>query len=344
MKAHGSQSPPTIRDVARAAGVSVATVSNVMNERPGLVGKATRLRVLSEIERLGYRPRAGARSLRTQRSQTFAIILVDESAFYLQDPFPAAVVAAFTSSLNDMGYVSVVHGCRLADIDKAAALRQLGIDGVCLMASGDDTARLALLEKMAAWRHPLVLLQETQPICHEDVCVIRQDDYGGGVAIGKHLAAKRHRHVALFEPMLEWPAVTARFQGVRDGLNGDAQVMISHIHSRSEHFESARDAVITALVGPNPPDAIVGANDRMATAALIAARLVDLAVPDALAVVGFNALDVWTYQAPRLTTVISAPAAIGKRAALALVNRLDTGSFSEIQVSLPVSFLQGETA
>jgi LacI family transcriptional regulator len=103
-------SPATIRDVAKAAGVSPMTISNFLNERTGTMRPETRGRIAAEIERLGYRPHSMARGLRLAKQLSIGMIIIDEAPQYLADPFTTHVVAGLSNRLNTMGYGLLMQG------------------------------------------------------------------------------------------------------------------------------------------------------------------------------------------------------------------------------------------
>lgn len=333
---------PTIRDVAAAAGVSVSTVSNVLNCRDASTSPATRRHVLEVIEQLGYRPQASARGLRTARRRAVAMIVVDESEAYLQDPFPAAIVAGLTAHLNELGYVAVLHGCRYDQFERTAAIRQHGVDGYCLLLSGDEAARRRIVETVARYRQPLVLFEETAAPAG-DIVIVRQDDADGGRQLANHLLARGARDVAFVGPQLCWPAVEARFAGFREAANAAGQPMrIRDVRTPSEAFEDVYAAVTAALL-VTPLEALVCANDQIALAALQAAQDAGRSIPDDLLVTGFNGLGSWRHCRPHLTTVRSPARELGRTGAAVLIDRLERGAFPDAPMVLPVALQPGGT-
>lgn len=335
---------PTIRDVARAARVSVATVSNVINQRASSVGDRTRKLVLHEIERLGYRPHSTGRSLRTARRHLVAMVMIDEAENYLLDPLVGTLVAGFTDSVNRRGYATVVHGCQARDLDDTVVIKTLGVDGYCLSLSGDDATRQSLVKRLHSLHQPIVLAQEPAQNGLADICVIRQDDFAGGVQLADHLVARGVRHIAMVLPVLEWPAFNARLAGLRAGAKRTGQaVRIDVIRSVNEGFTESVRAVDKYLAESVRPGAIVGGNDKFAIAAVRAARERGLGVPTDILVTGFNALEFAQYASPTLTTVRSRARDIGTIAGNALIDRLERGSFSEQEIVLPVTLEIGES-
>ena len=335
---------PTIRDVARDANVSVATVSNVINGRHSSVSERTRKFVQQQIDKLGYRPHATGRSLRTSRRQLVAMVMIDDAENYLLDPLVGNLVAGFTDAVNRRGYATVVHGCRARDLENTVVIKTLGVDGYCLSLSGDESTRAALVERLLSLQQPIVLAQEPAPNAHADICVIRQDDFAGGVQLADHLIARGVRRIVMLLPVLDWPAFNARLDGLRSGAKRTGQpVQIAVLRTLSEGFEDSVHAVEAYLAKSPCPDALVCGNDQMAAAAIRAARNRGLTVPKDVLVTGFNALEFWQYTTPTLTTVRSRAREIGSIAGNALIDRLTSGSFAKREIVLPVTLLVGDS-
>jgi DNA-binding LacI/PurR family transcriptional regulator len=335
----------TIRDVAAAAGVSVATVSNVINGRKGAVGDSTREVVTRTIEALGYRPQASGRGLRNARFNAVGLLIVDDEENYLADPFNGHVVAGWTQVLHEHGYLAVLHGSPRRHIRDAIMVRQFGVDGLCVMLSGSTRERREMIRHLAGLRQPLVLIQETEPLPDEDCCAVRQDDLGGGRIIGEHLAGHGCRRLLVVLPKLEWPALQARLAGVRQAaqhVRPKAEVTV--LRTPGESFAEVFAAVREHLQQEALPDAIIGGNDQIAIAAMQAVRKLGHAVPRDVRITGFNAFSVWQYTSPTLTSVASAARDIGAQAAQRMIERIESGRFSQHDVVLPVALQPGESS
>lgn len=340
----GSPVRPTIRDVAAAAGVSLATVSNVMNGNESAVGAKTRRRVTREIERLGYRPQASGRGLRTSKRHSFAMVIIDESEAYLADAFAANMVPGFTEALNSRGYSAVLHGCKLRDFDQTVVVRHLQVDGYCVFASGDDVARSALFKKLADLHQPIVLVQETLDSVPDNFAIVRQDDYHGGLQLADHLLARGAKSILILAPTLEWPAVQARIAGLQAGIAGASnKVVVTIVNTRSEGLIDAMDGLADYLKTNPMPDAIAAANDHIGIAALRLLRNMGKIVPSDVMVTGFNDFAFREYATPLLTTVSSPARQLGIAAAQALIARIEDGSFPQRETLLPVQLKTGES-
>lgn len=335
----------TIRDVALAAGVSVATVSNVINGRKGAVGTATRDVVEQAIADLGYRPQASGRGLRNARFNAIGLLIVDDEENYLADPFNGNVVAGCTQALNERGYLGVLHGSPRRSIRDAMVVRQFGVDGICAMLSGATKERRAMVEHLIGLRQPVVLIQETELPTDSDCCVVRQDDFGGGMAIGSHLAARGCKRLLMVLPRLEWPSLQARLAGLRRAAQAARpKLEVKVLRVPGESFTEVSQAVRDHLREHPLPDAVVGGNDQIAIAAMQAVKALGHAVPRDVRFTGFNAFSVWQYTSPTLTSVLSAARDIGRQAAQLMIERIETGRFSRNDVVLPVALQVGESS
>lgn len=329
----------TLRDVAQLAGTTPMTVSNVVNGRAGAVGPEVAKRVRAACERLGYRPHANARRLRTNRRQAIGVVIVDPSPAYVSDPLTAAMLAGLTATLGREGYSTVLHGVAPDDLDDAPLLRQIESDGICLMLSGSPAQRGAIVQRVHALGQPLLLLQgEVEPGI-PDAASIVQDDRGGAAVLARHLFDEPTPHAVMLVPRQPWPAMERREAGVRDVLEDLADPPAFHVlRCGNEGFEPTQAALADHIARHGVPDVVVGGNDQMAIAAIKLLVGRGLRVPQDVRVSGFNGLDFWRYASPELTTVFSPAYAIGEAAAAAMLDRLRLGSFSFRQKVLPVRF------
>jgi len=329
----------TLRDVARAAGTTPMTVSNVINGRKGQVGTEMFARVLAACEQLDYRPNANARQLRTNRRMTVGVIIVDPSAHYLSDPFTAAMLAGLNDVLQVAGYSIALQGASLSGLSTLPLLRRIESDGICLLTSGPPAQRRKTITQVAALGQPLVLIQDELPDSIVDGCSLTQNDAGGGAEIAHHLFQRDCRHAVMLLPSVSWAAMERREAGVRSVLEQMARPPAFHVlHCGDEGFDDTQAAFSVHIERHGVPDVVIGGNDRMAIAAmkLLAAR--GCRVPLDVRVTGFNGFDFWRYASPELTTVFSPAFQLGEESARALLRRLEDGSFPWRRRLLPVVF------
>jgi LacI family transcriptional regulator len=335
---------PTIKDVAATAGVSLATVSNVINGKVSSVGDKTRKRVFKAIEKLGYRPQLAGRRLRTSRRHSIAMVLVDESEAYLADGFAANMVPGFTDTLNRSGYTSVIHGCRQGEFGKSVVVQNLEVDAYCLFLSGNAKERRGIVDELLALKQPVVLVEETAYPKADDVAVVRQDDWSGGLQLADHLLARNARNIVYVMPELHWPAVEARISGMQEGLRrAGSAIDLKFVKCRSEGFDDVMVALAAYLDREPQPDAIASANDHIGIAVLQLLESRGLKVPQDIKVTGFNGFEYRRYAKPLLTSVQSSARQLGVAAAEALINRVENGQFEVSEILLPVSLLPGDS-
>lgn len=302
-----------IAEVAARAGVSVTTVSHVVSGRRP-VAEATQRRVLEVVRELGYRPDASARSLRTRRTMTVAVVVPD-----ITNPFYPLVARGLESVLLPAGYHAV-----LANTD------------------GRREEELAFLREMTAGRvDGLVVsafeLTRDDLLAHRDVPVVRiggrfdadlgdlvlSDDVGGTAAAVRHLAGRGHRRIAFAGGNPGTGTSTDRERGFRDGVARAGLELDESLVLHGEYTRAwGRAAAERLLDRPVPPSAVVCGNDLVAVGVLDVARARGLDVPGDLAVTGYDDIDAASLVSPALTTVANPAREIGRVAGRLLLDRL----------------------
>lgn len=303
----------TIHDVARRAGVSISTVSRVLNGTSPVKADKRRL-VLDAAEALGYVPNPAARSLLSKRTGGLGVLLP-----FVTGEFFSELLNGLDEEAQALGYfltISTSHS-RPEEFHKAFQSLDKRVDGLVVMAPdlGDGGAR-ALLRPDT----PVVFLNTDMPGLEADV--INVDNYGGGRLLTQHLIEQGHRRIALVQgPMTTWDA-RERARGYRSAM-AEAGLPTDGLEVEGGFSREDGYAATEALLERSPrPTAIVGANDYAAFGALTALRDAGLAVPDDVAVCGFDGLPSSRYAAPPLTTAAVPIREIGKRAVRLLVGRL----------------------
>jgi LacI family transcriptional regulator len=327
---------PTVADVARVAGVSSMTVSNVVNGRFGSMTKETRASVERAIRELGYRPHASGRSLKLSKRFSIAIVIIDESPTFLADPFITYLVAGLSNYLNQRDYALVVHGMTASQLQKAALMKRHETDALCVFLSGPQTLRQRLIARFATLGQPVIVFQEPVPE-KPHLYSIRQDDFGGAKALAVHMLQRGIRSIAFLAPEVSWPAIEQRIAGARSAML-DA--------GRAEHFRVilcgdggivATQAALEAEVDKSDwPSALMGGNDQIGIAALKWAVQQGLCVPKDISVTGFNAFDIWQYTDPVLTTVASPAYFMGAKAGEIILEILHGNPPRDRETRVPV--------
>lgn len=292
----------TIHDVARAADVSVATVSRTLN---GIetVAKLTRDRVLQAAGDLDYVPHSGARALSTRRTDTIGVLLPDLHGEFFSELIRGIDLAARARGLHLL--LSSSHG----DVAEAgAALRSMRsrVDSVILMI---PNAGEQLLARSGDGRLPMVLIGSYGAAGGQGSFII--DNFAGALAITEHLASSGRRRVAFVTGPTDNLEASERLRGYRAAAqNFGANEWIVEGDFTEESGRRAADHFTSS----NRPDAIFCANDMMAIGCLEALREAGVAVPDDIALAGFDDIPIARYVSPPLTTAAVPIAEIGRQA------------------------------
>jgi len=305
----------SIYDVARESGVSVFTVSAVVNKKSH-VGKKLRERVEVAIRKLNYRPNLIARSLAKQRTHTIGMIVPD-----IANPFFPMVVRGAEDAAQKHGYNLLL--CNSDDnLDKEATAIELllskRVDGILLTKAAGDL-RPQLRQMIKEVKIPFVLVMRTYPKLTKDAVIT--DDYQGAYDAVCHLARAGRRRIGLISGPLKISNAMARWQGFHDalkaqGLPFEPQLVIEGDYRIDSGFRAGH-----ALLAHHP-DGIYVANHLMTIGLLKAAEEMGLSCPDDFGLVSFDDYPWLGVFRPRLTTVELPKHQLGSEAAELLIERI----------------------
>ena len=303
----GTVSPPrtrntTIKDIAREADVSIASVSRVLNN-VGRVSDATRARILSIAERLRYVPHEGARSLIRKRTATVGMVLPDLHGEFFSELLRGADSAARALGMHLL--VSTSHG----DPDEAAAaIRSMRgrVDGLLLMSPHVDASFAA---RHLSGDLPVVLLNAPPGAAPHLVSI---DDYAGAAVMVRHLAAAGRTRIAHIAGPLGNSDAAERLRGYRDALGHNADPAL--IFQGDFSVEAGRQAALAFAALSPRPDAIFAANDMMAAGCMEALTELGIAIPGEIAIGGFDDVPLAHFLSPPLTTMRIDVARFGRSA------------------------------
>jgi DNA-binding LacI/PurR family transcriptional regulator len=334
----------TIREVAKRAGVSLQTVSNVLNGRTSQVGAETRERVLSAIEELGYQPNASARGLRSQRCYTVAYLTVDPADRFLADPFHTLLLSGMADALRNRDYCLLVQALNPKEPGESFGrlYRQRRFDGAVVHLSGLEAERQRCIKEMNASGSPFVLIEERVK-GPRAACVLADNRQGAEQAVA-YLRSKGHKRIAFLTPERAWPAVEERLAGYQAALKEHKLPGPREWRVATESTEEARTFVEAVLRKETSVTAVIGSNDVLAVGALQAAKRIGRRVPEDLAIVGFDDFDIARLVDPPLTTVRLPGYDMGQRGAELLLDYLQRGAFPEAAVVFPTTLVERGTA
>ncbi|NYD43435.1 LacI family DNA-binding transcriptional regulator [Nocardioides panaciterrulae] len=326
----------TMADVAARAGVSTTTVSHVLNGTRH-VSEDARQRVLSAIEETGYTQNTVARSLATASTRTIGLAM---SA--ISNPYFIDLVHVIEAEIRAAGYLLLLADTRDDPEEELAVIRSLHsrrVDGYVLAPSGDPEGRA--LRYLAEQRLPTVLVDR---LASEDFDQVGVENREAMSQLVEHLAAQGHRRIALVGGQTGLSTTDERLAGyrlglARGGLVEDPQLVVS---GASEE-ERARAAVHELWALPEPPTAIVAANNRMTIGVMQALHDLGVGVPGDVALVAFDDFEWADLFHPRLTVVAQPIREIGTEAARLLLARLKEPDRAPATLRLPARFVHRES-
>lgn len=312
-----------IEDVAEAAGVSMKTVSRVLNHEPN-VSERTRVAVEAAVEKLQYRPLASARLLAGRRSYLVAMLYDNPSSNYLME-VELGVLDACQSQHYNLMLAPVDYTARdiVAKVESMIAQSQL--DGVVLTPPITDDAEL--LARLDALGVPYASISAQEQNRRIGAVV---DERSAARDVVLHLAGLGHRRIAHIKGHPAHGASRWRLAGYRDGLKQagldyDASLVVAG----KFFYESGFDATNRLLDLPRPPTAVFAANDDMASGAICAICERGLSVPRDVSVCGFDDMPIARHIYPSLTTVRQPSREMGRLAGLELLKAIRDSSAGE---------------
>jgi DNA-binding LacI/PurR family transcriptional regulator len=330
-------SQATVYEVAKKAGVSIATVSRVLNT-PDRVNESTRNRVYQAIDALGFVPKAEAAARARKMHGRIGVL----APFFTLPSFVARL-RGVASALSDLPYELAIYNVdsssrRSGYLASLPVTRR--IDGLIVMALPFDEEAA---DRLVAHDLPTVLIEFSRPRFSS----VRVDDALGGRMAAAHLCSIGRTHCAFVGdadvPDYALPISDFRLEGFRSGLlEHGFNLSDERIACAPHGLETARRAALTLLDLPKRPTGIFAASDTQAMGVLQAARERGLAVPDQLAVVGFDDIDVADYIG--LTTIRQPLEESGRVAVDLLLSRLADASRPAQDVWLPLTLVKRQTA
>jgi DNA-binding LacI/PurR family transcriptional regulator len=305
-----------IKAVAQEAGVSIGTVSNVLNH-PEAVAPATRERVLAAIEKLGWVRNGPASQLRAGRGRTIALIVLDVANPFFTDVARGAEIVAEASGAMVVVCNSGEDAAReRRHLDLLEEHRVLGV-----LITPVDSTENERLEKFAARGTPVVLVDRGSG--RRNRCSVAVDDIGGGRLVGAHLRGLGHRRVAYVGGPFAIQQVVDRHAGAAEALGPDAELIV--VATASLTIAAGRQAAAEIAERPpgRRPTAVFCANDMLALGVLQELTRRRLRIPDDIAIVGYDDIEFAAAAAVPLTSVRQPREELGRTAATLLLAEVD---------------------
>lgn len=309
----------SVRDVAAAAGVSVGTVSNVLN-RPAKVAPATVERVTAAIDQLGFIRNDAARQLRAGRSRSVGLVVLD-----LRNPFFTDVARGAEDAAIPLGLSVLVANSdeKTSREDGHLALfEEQRVFGVLVTPASDDVSRLTALVERGT---PVVLVDRTSR--DKRFASVSVDDVAGGALAAKHLLAQGRHRLAFVGGPLAIAQVSDRLAGAQHVVYDHEEAQLQIIGTNALTVEEGRRAAarILAMSPATRPDAVFAANDLVAIGLIQGLFMTgDVRIPEDIAIVGYDDIDFASSAVVPLTSVRQPAAKIGATA-IELLTRLVEG-------------------
>ncbi|MEV4621402.1 LacI family DNA-binding transcriptional regulator [Asanoa sp. NPDC049573] len=314
----------SIKEVAQRAGVSLGTVSNVLN-RPDIVSPQTRTRVLEAIEELGFVRNDSARQLRAGRSRTVAIVVLDVS-----NPFFTDVVRGAEAVVEGAGGMVVVcnsGGDSAREHRHLDVLEEQRVQGILVTPVSDG--KQPRLDRMAKRGIPVVLVDRGAGLANQ--CSVAVDDVLGGRIAAQHLAERGHKRIAFVGGPTSLRQVADRLAGAQAALSEQGLAAPLVVETPVLSVSAGRQAAdeVVALPAARRPTAIFCANDLVALGVLQALTAHGLRVPDDIALVGYDDIEFAAGAAVPLSSVRQPREQLGRTAAQLLLEESTDGEHHE---------------
>jgi LacI family transcriptional regulator len=307
---------PTIRDVAKLAGVSPITVSRVINNT-GYIGEKTRKRVEAAIRQLGYVPNTLARSLRSRRTCTLALVLTD-----ITNPFWTTVARGAEDAASKAGFSMMLGNTDESEEKQGryiTALLEKQIDGMLFVPVGNTPAVIRMVKRQDV---PVVVLDRRITGAKADV--VRCDSEGGAYKLTNLLLSLGHRRIAVLSGPRRISTAEDRVRGYQRALaEQGVPIQAELMHYGNFTVESGVEMARCALNLSPRPTAIFAGNNFIAIGALKVLQEFRVRVPEDIALVGFDDLPANLTIDPFLTVARQPAYEMGSRAAELLLKRLD---------------------
>ncbi|MCL4543648.1 MAG: LacI family DNA-binding transcriptional regulator [Chloroflexi bacterium] len=325
-----------MRDIAAAADVSLQTVSNTLNGRPG-VSEQTRARVLDVARRLGYVRNAHAAALRTQQTGRVGLFVVTAEATFPADTHQARLLAGITGQLLEQGLPTLLPlflSRNLAPTaEDFAPLEQGGYVTIVLLFLPRQQCR-QWVDALMAGGWPCVFIEQVAS-APQLACVL-SDQQQGAFDATQYLLRQGHRHIAFLAIAPSTEETEERCLGYNRamalwGIRAEQRTIVE----TEDSVVSGYKATIALCRSTARPTAIVTASDFLGLGAIEAAHTAGLRVPEDLAVVGFEDMEFSAHLTPALSSVRLPDRALGAEAARLAIDYTRTGRFAQAKVILP---------
>ena len=330
----------SMKEIAKLSGVSVATVSRVINNN-GRFSEETRQHVEKVMREHGYTQNFVAKSLRMQKSYTVGILVPD-----IENVFFAKVVKQLETTLFDRGYSTIICNTDRNEEKEISYLQMLEgkmIDGLVVISGKKDFDPTALKNKI-----PVICI-DRKPINTNASILIQSDHENGGYLATKSLIEKQCKHIVILVSRSTLSSTKERLAGFKKALV-EAKIPFSDdniisLNKEKSYITGAEQLVIEKLQSNKKVDGIFAVNDRLAIGALRATQHLGLKVPEDIKIIGFDDDPITHYTSPHISSVRQNTDAIAEVAATYLLKLMELPDYQIVRKNhiIPVELIQRET-
>ncbi len=310
------EKPMNIKDVAKLAGVSITTVSRVMNNRPGVVPEV-KDRIERIIRETGYRPNLLARELITKKTKTIGIILPAMHNYYSER------VDAITEVFKQNGFSVMLANSRnnlTEEIDNFHLLYEKQVNGIILLATSIKEEHIKTIDRISQ-NIPIIVMDIKYP--SETVTSFLHNNYGGAEDIVRHLISLGHKKIAFVSGPADDFASKDRFLAYRNMLNQNSlEIREEYCLPGDYKYETGFKAGMEIAALKDKPTAVFAANDLMAIGVINALHKNKISVPQDISVAGYDDIASAGYFIPSITTIRQHQHQAGEMTAKILLDKI----------------------
>lgn len=309
----------TIKDIARCLKVSATTVSNALNNKPG-VGKDVKNKIMKLAKEMGYQPNFFAKGLVSRQSYAIGLIITN-----IADPFYPELALGVQEKASKSGYSTMLFNTNHSIENEKKIIQMLGskcVDGVILSTVQQDDPNIGLLNDLGI---PYVLVNRLilNPKMGSNIDSVSLDNYGGSYKMATHLCRLGHTRISIITGDMQSSTAIMRTRGAKDAFSEfDITIPPKWLVEGGYSKDKAYLAAKVVLKQKDRPTAILAQDDNMALGVREAAFEAGLRIPEDLAIVGFNDINISSLTGIELTTVSQNQYNMGIASARMLINKL----------------------
>ena len=330
----------TIKDIAREAGVSYTTVSNVIHGKTDHVSPQTIATINEIIERSGYVPNMSARSLVSNSSKVVGFInhlVPGTDGGFVADPFHSAFIGSVEEVLRENGYYLMLRTVRDSD-ELLKFLHNWNLDGLFFTGLFEDS----FFDTLKEIKVPIVLIDSY--IKHYTIQNVGLEDYRGGYIATKYLLEKGHRQIVFASPQIRAGGVVdERLRGYRQALSEFGVPFREDYIFEQEFDVSSGISLGKQIAAKEGVTAIFSTADILAAGIMAGLHACGRRIPEDISIIGFDDINICRLITPPLTTIHQNPAEKGRVAVEFMLKRLQNKPIEKNEIILPVSLVERES-